>query len=434
MRTERMGEQLQSSTEHLYRYWRKRILISVWISYAMFYIGRVNMSIAIPGIINEFGYTKTIMGGVLTALFAAYALGQFVHGQLGDKFGGRIMISLGLLLSGVFNLLFGFSSTFTIMVVIWALNGYVQSMGWAPSVKIIANWFPRRIRGRIGGILGSSYQLGNAASWALAGLLAAYLDWRWLFWIPSIILAAAAVHWYLRGRNAPEVVGLPCLEEEEEWDEIKEAAPDHHLGFRHTLRTVLTGPHIWIMAFSLFFLNIVRYGFMDWAPTYMFEVQGAAISVAAFKAMAIPIAGSLGAIFAGWLSDRVFHLRRAPASAIMLLGLGFFTWLFPQIPGGNWIASLVVLIMIGFLTYGPHVAIVTYAPMDFGTRKAAASAAGFIDGMGYIGAALTGLASGFLADHFGWNAAFYLWMGGAFAASILMLLLWNYRPTLTDYH
>jgi OPA family glycerol-3-phosphate transporter-like MFS transporter len=90
--------------------------------------------------------------------------------------------------------------------------------------------------------------------------------------------------------------------------------------------------------------------------------------------------------------------------------------------------------MIGFLTYGPHVAIVAYAPMDFGTRKAAASAAGFIDGMGYIGAAITGIASGFLADQFGWNAAFYLWMGGAFGAAFLMLLIWNYRPKLVEYH
>ena len=72
--------------------------------------------------------------------------------------------------------------------------------------------------------------------------------------------------------------------------------------------------------------------------------------------------------------------------------------------------------------------------MDFGTRKAAASATGFIDGMGYIGAALTGIASRFLTDHFGWGAAFYLWVGGALGAAVLMLLIWNYRPKLIEYH
>lgn len=72
--------------------------------------------------------------------------------------------------------------------------------------------------------------------------------------------------------------------------------------------------------------------------------------------------------------------------------------------------------------------------MDFGTRKAAASAAGFIDGVSYIGAALTGVASGYLADHFGWNAAFYLWVGAAVAAAALMMMIWNYRPKLGEYH
>src|SRR5512136_565084 len=124
---------VKESREEIYSYWRKRMLFSIWISYAMFYMGRVNMSIAIPGIMNEYGLTRTAVGVVLTALFGTYAFGQFVNGQLGDKIGGRIMITLGLILSAVFNLLFGFSTILTVMAVIWALNGYVQSMGWSPS-------------------------------------------------------------------------------------------------------------------------------------------------------------------------------------------------------------------------------------------------------------------------------------------------------------
>jgi sugar phosphate permease len=64
--------------------------------------------------------------------------------------------------------------------------------------------------------------------------------------------------------------------------------------------------------------------------------------------------------------------------------------------------------------------------MDYGTRKAASSATGFIDGVGYIGAAVTGILSGWLTDARGWDAAFYLWIAGAIVAGVLMLLLWNY--------
>jgi len=244
----------------------------------------------------------------------------------------------------------------------------------------------------------------------------------------------AGIHWYVRGRNAPEVVGLPSLEEEEEGIEREEACEDHYLGFSHTLRTVLTSRPIWIVAFGLFFLNIIRYGFMDWAPSYLFEEEGATISTAAFKTGLMPLAGIAGAVLTGWLSDRVFKERRAPAAAIMLLFLAFFTWVFIQTTGAHWVVGLLVLMAIGFFTYGPHVAMCAACPMDFGTRKAAASAAGFIDGVGYIGAAVTGVLSGYLVENYGWNTAFYLWLGGAIAAAALMLVLWNYRPKLGEYH
>ena len=91
---------------------------------------------------------------------------------------------------------------------------------------------------------------------------------------------------------------------------------------------------------------------------------------------------------------------------------------------------------IGFLTYGPHVLMVAAMPMDFGSRKASASATGFIDGWGYIGAALTGVGTGWLIDNFSWDAAFYFWVAGAFLAGILMLFLWNYKPSksVNGYH
>lgn len=134
-----------------FKYWRKRVFITLWITYATFYLCRVNFSVAIPGIINEFGYTRTTLGGIATALFGAYAVGQFVSGQLGDKFGGRMLITFGLITLGILNIIFGFSRILVILTLVWAINGYFQSMGWAPSIKTIANWFPSKSRGKVGG-------------------------------------------------------------------------------------------------------------------------------------------------------------------------------------------------------------------------------------------------------------------------------------------
>ncbi|MBW2981154.1 MFS transporter [Candidatus Woesearchaeota archaeon] len=423
------------NTKQKFAYWRKRILFTTWITYALFYFGRVNMSIAIPGIIEEFGISKTAIGVVLTALFTMYAVGQFINGQLGDKFGAKKIVSLGILASAIINIIFGFTNgILASMILLWGINGYVQSMGWAPTVKTVANWFPRQLRGRASGILGSSYIIGSAGSWALSGFLVGLLGWRWAFWVPGLILVLGGIHNFIRVRNAPEEAGLPTLEDHEKGLKESKAKSDYHLGFLHTIKSVLTRKRIWAAAFALFGLNIVRYGFLSWAPTFFFEVQGATISTAAYKAMIIPLAGSLGAICAGWMSDKVFKSRRAPIAMIMLILLAVCSLIYPILPAGRWMLSLVFLAAIGFLTYGPHVMIVASMPMDFGTRKAAASATGFIDGWGYIGAALTGVGTGFLIDNFGWHYSFYFWILGALGAAAIMAVLWKYGPVESKYH
>ena len=125
---------------------------------------------------GEFGLTKTNMGVVLSALFMMYAIGQFINGQLGDKLNSRKIITIGLISSGVLNIIFGFTGGIIgFMVVVWGINGYVQAMGWGPTVKAVANWFPPKVRGKTIGRLGTCYILGGAISWLLAGTVIKYL-------------------------------------------------------------------------------------------------------------------------------------------------------------------------------------------------------------------------------------------------------------------
>ena len=408
--------------------WQRKMFWLMWVTYASFYLCRVNISIALPKIMEEFDLTKSRMGMVLSSLFLLYAVGQFINGQLGDKLNSRRIITFGLLSSAVLNIVFGFNGgVVALMVVVWGLNGYFQSMGWGPTVKAMANWFPAKIRGKTSGRLGTSYIIGGAFSWFLAGSILKYFDWRFTFWFPAVVCIFIAVHWYIRARNAPEEVGLPSIEEQERGIEEGRIRKDEHIGFVTTLKVTLLNPHVWFTAFALFGLNIVRYGFMSWAPTYMFEEQGATISVVAYKALAFPIAGGLGAIFAGWASDRIFKNRRAPVAFIMLILLAVFCYLFKVCPDDNWMLSLIVLLFIGFFTFGPHILLVAALPVDLGSRKAASSVTGFIDSMGYLGASLTGVGTGYLVDKFGWDAGFYFWIAGAVFAAIMILLVWNYK-------
>jgi OPA family glycerol-3-phosphate transporter-like MFS transporter len=421
--------------------WQVRTFVTIWLTYGSFYLCRANMSFALPGLGTEFGLSKTLLGLLGTCLFVMYSLGQFVNGQLGDKFGARKLVFVGMIGSALLNIIFSFSTAFGFMMVVWGLNGYFQSMGWSPQVKTMANWFTVAQRGKWMGLMGSCYQIGNALSWLLASYLAANYGWRSLFWVPAILFLISSIHFVIRLRNAPEEVGLPPIEQLRKIaaGEIIEskatldptAAPvchvteDKHMGFGYTVKVCVTNPRIWGVSVAFFCLDIIRYGFFYWAPVFLIEVQGASISSAGLTVAVLPIAGSAGAIFCGWATGRFFENRRAPVICLCLFGLAIFSYLFYYAEPGAWKLSLFYLAVIGFCTYGSHVLMVGHAAQDFAGRKAAASAAGFIDGFGYIGAAMTGVFTGWLVDNYSWTAGFWYWIIAALVAAFIMLALWR---------
>ena len=261
-------------TKENFKRWQLRIFIIAWITYALFYLTRANMSIAIPGIMKEYGYSKTALGSVASALLAMYAIGQFTNGQLGDKFGARKLVTIGIVISTLANIAFGFSTTILAMILLWAINGYFQATGWPLSVKTLANWLPLEGRGKIAGLFGSCYQVGNAVSWLLAGYLAETYGWRFVFWIPALVFGTSSVLYYLGIRNSPESIGLPSIEEYAEQSSPnkskgkitlrkseKQPSNEEHLGFGFTLRRTFANPRMWVVGIAFMFLDVVRYGF-----------------------------------------------------------------------------------------------------------------------------------------------------------------------------
>ncbi len=380
---------------------QKKVLALSWVTYASFYLLRVNMSVAIPGLMEQYGLTRTALGGVASAFFVMYAIGQFVNGQLADSISPKRMIGVGLLVSMLANLaVLSFGGIAAVLTIIWGLNGLVQAMGWSPSVKIVDAWFPEHRKGRASGILGTSYIVGGALSWILAGFLARY-GWQHVFVGPAIICTIILTGWLLLGREHPK-------------------GRFERARIKDTLTACLSNRLVWFGGMGLFGLNIVRYGFLTWAPTFFFETQEAEITQATYKALIFPVAGVLGALVTGWLTDKWFKDRRSSVSLVLTLVLAVSCFLFPLSP--NWGISLVLLAVIGFSVFGPHMFVVTQLPMLLRQDKEVASITGFIDGMGYVGASITGFVSGLLVDQFSWNHALYFWVFGAIIAGLFMFL------------
>jgi sugar phosphate permease len=335
-----------------------------------------------------------------------------VNGQLADLLGARKIVTIGIIGSSLATFYFGFSGGIIQMIVAWGINGYFQSMGFSPNVKLLGDWFSVEERGPIMGLYGSCYQIGNAFAWLLSGYLASVYGWRYVFWIPSVIFASSSIMYYWAIRDNPHFG-------EEEIDSI---------GLRQTIIQTIMNRDLWIIALSFFFVDIVRYGFFVWAPTFLFEVQNASISSASLKVIIIPLAGSLGAVLSGVLSKKFFNDRRALLASILLFFLGVLSYLYPLTPPENWILGLFEFALIGFCTYGAHVLIVAAMPIDFSVPGGTASATGFIDGFGYLGAVCVSYISGWLIDSYGWSSAFNFWTISAFISSIILIPLWKKQP------
>ncbi|MBY8989912.1 MAG: MFS transporter [Candidatus Lokiarchaeota archaeon] len=434
---ENLNTKSEAEVKSQFKSWRMRIFFTVWITYMIYYIGRTNISIAKPFIMSEYGISATVMGLVGTTFFLAYAFGQFVNGFLGDKIGARRFIAIGLIVSSVINLFMGTAfDLIWVAFLFWGLNGYFQSMGWAPSVKTIANWYPAEDRGKWSSRLATSYLLGGVVSWIIAIVItkSLSLNWRFSFIVPGIIMLILAIHFYARCRNAPEEVGLPTIEEECEGQMVMgECRDDEFVGFKYTVKTVLFTKTVLFASFGLFCLNMVRYGLTDWLPYLLSpEVTGTSI-FGVWKSIFYPLGGLIGVLLGAWISDKFAGKRRIPVICAFFILLSLVLLIYTVLPPLDLVFGIPVLILIGILNFAPHALLVSTIPMEFATRKAASAATGFIDGWGYIGAAITTFTSGALIDTAGSWAAFLLWVIIALIGGLVLLLDWKSLPERKEY-
>ncbi|MBI2423939.1 MAG: MFS transporter [Candidatus Hydrogenedentes bacterium] len=410
---------------------------TIWLIYGAFYFCRTNISSAVPGMgapVAEggLGLSSEEIGYILASLKLTYGVGQLLNGQLAERISPRLMLAIGMLGSAALNVLFGFGTGFYFLLFIWASNGYCQALGWTPAMRITSDWIPFHKRGKAIGLIGTGYQITLGLTYFVAGQSAEVFGWRGALYVPAALLTAAAIFMFVCLKESPEAAAEAKRGHAEAG--ASAAAPRIQPGVVKVAQLTLLNPALWLMGLSLGLLNANRYGFVDWGVAHLIEVQNTGVGPAALKYVVLPIGAVAGSFWAGWITDRFFGSRRAPVVCIFLVCLGFLTLAYEYAARQNVFVTLVLLVLIGFCIYGPQVLLVGTAPVDMARQGTAAAAAGFVNFLGYMGAAAGDYATGYFKaqEHGGWQMAIYVWAAWAFAAAALVAVLWNVRPVPKD--
>lgn len=397
-----------------YRRQRRQVFVGIFAGYAAYYLVRNTMALAIPDLLREYPqYSKAMLGTAMTGLAIAYGASKFLMGSVSDRSNPKYFLPLGLLLSagiifasGTMKMIY---SSLALVIALQTLNGWVQGMGWPPCGKSMVHWWSTKERGLVVATWNTAHNVGGAlvSSFALLGVML-FNDWGAKFYFNAIIAAVVAVGVFFLLRDTPQSCGLPPVEEYKN-DYRPDYSADHErtFTFREILfEHVLTNRYLWAIAIANAFVYFVRYGVVNWIPTYLETAKGftfkqSSIGWSLYEWAAIP-----GTLACGWISDNWFKGRRAPANILfMALTLVAVVVYWMNINGPLWI-DYAALIAIGFLIYGPIMIIGLHA-LDLVPKKAAGTAAGFTGFFGYVfGSAIAGTGVGWIADNWGWNGVF----------------------------
>ncbi len=370
-----------------------KLVATLWLTYALFYLGRVNFSVVLPGLAEALNISRAEAGALGTAFFWVYGIGHFVSGEIGNHVSPFRMVCGGLLIIALANILFSFQTSLLIMLVLWGINAVGQSAGWAPMFRILAERLDRAHIKRVSTIMPISYVAGTAVTWAFVGAIAAGRDWQVAFWLPGLLTLLVLAFWWKAGFDAPV---------------------SHSAGL-DLARIGVELRQIWFLMVAAALVGFVFNGMTIWLPTYILDtglIAEHAVGSLSAAMQVVAIAGLVAARYRVMRSSRVF------ITAVQMFAAAGIAFVLMAATSGR-LALLIITLGLIMLN-GAFGLTVSSMPLLLAGAGRASSVTGSVNMMSNLFGGVAGIAIGALVEKSGWPAAFALWGGALLVASVLI--------------
>ncbi|XP_072469113.1 glucose-6-phosphate exchanger SLC37A4 isoform X3 [Notamacropus eugenii] len=438
-----------------YGYYRTVIFSAMFGGYSLYYFNRKTFSFVMPSLVEEISLDKDDLGLITSSQSASYAISKFVSGVLSDQMSARWLFSSGLLLVGLVNVAFSWSSTVSVFATLWFLNGLAQGLGWPPCGKVLRKWFEPSQFGTWWAILSTSMNLAGGLGPIMVTILAQNYSWRSILALSGAMCVVVSVLCLLFIQNEPADVGLQNLDPTPK--KGKKGSQDDE----STLQELLLSPYLWVLSTGYLVVFGVKTCCTDWGQFFLIQEKGQSALVGSSYMSALEIGGLVGSIAAGYLSDRsmakvglsVYGNPRHGLLLFMMAGMVGSMYLFrvtvtsdsPKdsafwTPALHPLAELTgfmehelwILVLgaiFGFSSYGP-IALFGVIANESAPPNLCGTSHAIVGLMANVGGFLAGLPFSTIAKHYSWSTAFWVAEVTCAICTIAFFLLRNIRTKM----
>lgn len=397
--------------------WQLKIFLLCWFAYALIYFGRVNLSIAVPQLVDHFSSSETKIGMLGSLFFWFYALGQLLSCAISDRINSKLLIFIGLITTGVTNLLFSFSNVLVFSMVLWALNGIGQSLLWGNIVKTSGKWFSPKQYTKVMVGLNTSMVLGYIMGWGGCGVIVKYFSWRAVFLTPGLILIVFAMLWALFAKEKPSDVNI-VIDDIDEYTEKIEVGHISQISYKQ----LFIGSGLIFVILACVAQSMVKEGIGVWAPSMITQIYKVDMTSATGYVLFIPIMNLFGILASGEINKR-FKNKDEISTVILFLAAIISLGILGLFPASGFLLGVLCLGICSAAMYGANTMLLGTLPIRYAKYGRAAFVTGFLNFCSYLGAGVSSTLVGVLADlGFGYTGTFLIWAIITLVATISLII------------
>ncbi len=387
------------------------------------YLDRATLAVANEYIRADLGLSLGEMGVLLSAFSWSYALCQLPVGALVDKVGPRWLLGSGLVVWSLAQAAGGLASTFGWFLIVRIALGIGEAPQFPAAARVVSNWFPIRSRGTPTGIFNSASPLGVALAPLCLPPLIAATSWHWAFFATGALGIVAAVVWIGVYRD-PVRTGLDTAERA--YLEIDEAGkPAPAAGFA-SWRALFRYRTTWGMMLGFFGSVYLNWVFLTWLPGYLRTERHMDLAYAGLAASIPFLCGFVGALVAGWASDRVARHAASPVigrrNVVVVATLGMVAFTIPAALAESNAVAIACISIVIFLANASSACAWSLATVA-APPSGVASLGALQNFGGFLGGALAPVLTGYIAQTWSFVPALLTGAGIAFLGAMSYLFL-----------